>query len=109
MWLLCASWSHPLTITFAYVFREKHPFIDKKPQIAERTTVGEQGPGVRSRKPHNKKFQAHTTDGTRARGRCPVTFPEWSCHAWKNGIQQNTTAFSNTNKYTQKQYNAQQV
>jgi hypothetical protein len=62
---LCGTRCRSCTSTI----REKHPFIDKKPQIAERTTVGEQGPGVRSRKPHNKKFQAHTTDGTRARGR----------------------------------------
>ena len=31
------------------VYREKHPFIDKQSQIAERKTVGEQGPGDRSK------------------------------------------------------------
>ena len=29
---------------------EKHPFIDKQSQIAEQKTVGEQGPGDRSKK-----------------------------------------------------------
>ena len=56
---------------------EKHPFIDKQSQIAERKTVGEQGPGDRSKEaaqqtglnPLNKRSQAHTTNGTRARGR----------------------------------------
>jgi len=53
---------------------EKHPFTDKshhrhKSQIAERRTVGEQGPGDRGTEPHTIKSQAHTTNGTRARGR----------------------------------------
>jgi hypothetical protein len=29
--------------------REKHPFIDKQSQIAKRKTIGEQGPGDRSK------------------------------------------------------------
>ena len=49
--------------------REKHPFIDKQSQIAERKTVGEQGPGDRSKEAASQKSQAHTTNGTRARGR----------------------------------------
>jgi hypothetical protein len=47
---------------------EKHPYIDKQSQIAERKTLGEQGPETAARKPQNKKSQAHTTYGTRARG-----------------------------------------
>ena len=49
--------------------REKHPFIDKQSQIAERKQWESRGRETAARKPHNKKSQAHTTNGTRARGR----------------------------------------
>ena len=32
------------------IFKERHPFNDKQSQIAERKTVGEQGPGDRGKK-----------------------------------------------------------
>jgi hypothetical protein len=34
---------------FSGDFTKKHPFIDKQSQIAERKTVGEQGPGNSSK------------------------------------------------------------
>jgi hypothetical protein len=66
---MCARRSRPLTYRLGIIQcvcvcvcvlnhttkREKHPFIDKQSQIAERKTVGEQGPGDRSKEAAEQK------------------------------------------------------
>jgi hypothetical protein len=59
--------------------REKHPFIDKQPQIAERKRVGEQGPGDRSEEaaeqklpgPHHKRDASTWAVGAGAKAPTP--------------------------------------
>ena len=47
---MCAAPRAFISLLVKYIFtREKHPLIDKQSQIAEQKTVGEQGPGNRSK------------------------------------------------------------